>query len=144
MKNLSVLTSPLSRQLLLCLASCVFLFSLSHHTLFHSFPKVAEDLFSSPPFLEGHLAAALKGRAISVSSFLPAQNNLLHALSEQEKWCPPLSRNCFSYWAGSVRTMVSVIKGNSLQWLACRCILRLWKVFPFKSLFPHSYRLVKT
>lgn len=100
-------------QPLLYLASCVFLFSPPHHTLFHSFSKVAEDLFSIPPFLEGHLAVVMKGRDISVSSFLPAQNNLLRALCDQEEWwCPLLSRNCLSHWAGSVQTMLYIIHGN--------------------------------
>lgn len=82
MKNLSLLTFILSRWLLLYLASCIFLFSLSHHALFHSFSKVkAEGLLFIPAFLEGRLAA--------VSSFLAAQNSLLWVLSDQDKWCSP-------------------------------------------------------
>lgn len=85
MKNLSVLAVTLAP---LYLASCVFLFSLSHRALFHSFSKVAEDLFSIPPFLEERLAEVMEGRDISVSSFLPAQNNLLRVLCDQQKRCP--------------------------------------------------------
>lgn len=45
---------------------------------------MAEDLFSIPPFLEGHLAVVMKGRDISVSSFLLAQNNLfMHRVTKK-------------------------------------------------------------
>lgn len=59
-------------------------FSFTSHS-FLQFQKVAEGLFSIPPFLEGHLAAVMEGRDVSVCSFLPARGDLLRALCDQEK-----------------------------------------------------------
>lgn len=62
----------------------LLVFSFTSHASLQ-FQKVAEGLFSIPPFLQGHLAMVMEGRDVSVCSFLPAQGDPLHALCDQEK-----------------------------------------------------------